>query len=79
MIEMFPESTDDAIDPDVARPSAWLTKAKLAVQGDKRVQPFVFQPEVSPIARLHSIYLSELVVCTCDTELHQAQQHPSCS
>lgn len=32
-----------------ARPSAWLTKAKLVVQGDKKIEPFTFQPEVSPI------------------------------
>lgn len=45
--EMFPRDPQDAIDKDVARPSAWLTKAKLAVQGDKKVEPFVFQAEVS--------------------------------
>lgn len=44
--EMFPRDPQDAIDKDVARPSAWLTKAKLAVQGDKKVEPFVFQAEV---------------------------------
>jgi hypothetical protein len=47
MGEMFPQSVDPSIDQDVARPSAWMTKAKLAVQGDKKVEPFVFQPEVS--------------------------------
>ncbi|GAA5905133.1 hypothetical protein JCM6882_000389 [Rhodosporidiobolus microsporus] len=41
--EMFPRKADEALDQDVARPSAWLTKAKLAVQGDKRVEPFEFQ------------------------------------
>lgn len=44
--EMFPRDPQDAIDKDVARPSAWLTKAKLAVQGDKKVEPFVFMAEV---------------------------------
>jgi hypothetical protein len=44
--EMFPRDPQETLDQDVARPSAWLTKAKLAVQGDKKVEPFVFQPEV---------------------------------
>nr|CRX79212.1 hypothetical protein ls5931a1_00048 [Leucosporidium scottii] len=43
--EMFPRDPQEAIDKDVARPSAWLTKAKLAVQGDKKVEPFVFMAE----------------------------------
>ncbi|KAM0786123.1 hypothetical protein ACM66B_006933 [Microbotryomycetes sp. NB124-2] len=43
--EMFPRHSQGPIDKDVARPSAWLTKAKLAVQGDKKVEPFVFRPE----------------------------------
>lgn len=42
--EMFPtKPSKDGVDKDVARPSAWLTKAKLAVQGDKKVEPFVFE------------------------------------
>ncbi|GAA5932210.1 hypothetical protein JCM10213_006785 [Rhodosporidiobolus nylandii] len=41
--EMFPRKADEALNQDVARPSAWLTKAKLAVQGDKKVEPFEFQ------------------------------------
>lgn len=47
---MFPVSATDGMDQDAARPSAWITKAKLAVQGDKKVQPFVFQAVVSRIA-----------------------------
>ncbi|GAA5827609.1 hypothetical protein JCM11251_001755 [Rhodosporidiobolus azoricus] len=43
--EMFPRKANEALNQDVARPSAWLTKAKLAVQGDKRVEPFEFQPK----------------------------------
>ncbi|GAA5876973.1 hypothetical protein JCM8547_001955 [Rhodosporidiobolus lusitaniae] len=41
--EMFPRKADEALDQDVARPSAWLTKAKMVVQGDKKVEPFEFQ------------------------------------
>ncbi|GAA5994013.1 hypothetical protein JCM11641_004022 [Rhodosporidiobolus odoratus] len=41
--EMFPRKADEALNQDVARPSAWLTKARLAVQGDKKVEPFEFQ------------------------------------
>ncbi|GAA6019542.1 hypothetical protein JCM10207_003737 [Rhodosporidiobolus poonsookiae] len=41
--EMFPRKADEALNQDVARPSAWLTKAKLAVQGDKKVEAFEFQ------------------------------------
>ncbi|GAA6043218.1 hypothetical protein JCM8097_000332 [Rhodosporidiobolus ruineniae] len=41
--EMFPRKADEALNQDVARPSAWLTKAKLVVQGDKKVEPFEFQ------------------------------------
>ncbi|GAA5951064.1 hypothetical protein JCM21900_005712 [Sporobolomyces salmonicolor] len=41
--EMFPRKPEEALDQDVARPSAWLTKAKLVVQGDKKVEPFEFQ------------------------------------
>lgn len=44
--EMFPRKADEALDQDVARPSAWLTKAKLVVQGDKKVEPFEFQAAV---------------------------------
>lgn len=44
--EMFPRKLDEDEDEDVARPSAWLTKAKLVVQGDKKVEPFVFRPQV---------------------------------
>ncbi|KAK4048423.1 hypothetical protein OIV83_004769 [Microbotryomycetes sp. JL201] len=43
--EMFPRHSHGPIDKEVARPSAWLTKAKLAVQGDKKIEPFVFRPE----------------------------------
>ncbi|GAA6063594.1 hypothetical protein JCM10212_000988 [Sporobolomyces blumeae] len=42
--EMFPRKPEEALDQDVARPSAWLTKAKMVVQGDKKVEPFEFQP-----------------------------------
>ncbi|BGP51587.1 hypothetical protein JCM10450v2_007535 [Rhodotorula kratochvilovae] len=42
--EMFPRKTDEPPTQDVARPSAWLTKAKMVVQGDKKIEPFVFTP-----------------------------------
>ncbi|BGP03404.1 hypothetical protein NBRC10513v2_007138 [Rhodotorula toruloides] len=42
--EMFPRKPDEALNQDVARPSAWLTKAKMVVQGDKKIEPFEFQP-----------------------------------
>ncbi|GAA5930579.1 uncharacterized protein JCM15063_002403 [Sporobolomyces koalae] len=41
--EMFPRKPEEVLDQDVARPSAWLTKAKMAVQGDKKVEPFEFK------------------------------------
>ncbi|GAA5911391.1 uncharacterized protein JCM6883_000082 [Sporobolomyces salmoneus] len=41
--EMFPRKPEEALDQDVARPSAWLTKAKMVVQGDKKVEPFEFK------------------------------------
>ncbi|KAK4701807.1 hypothetical protein P7C70_g4424, partial [Phenoliferia sp. Uapishka_3] len=44
--EMFAKKAADASAPlDPNRPSAWLTKAKLAVQGDQKIEPFVFRPE----------------------------------
>lgn len=46
MEEMFPRKILEDYDADANRPSAWLTKAKLAVQGDKRVEPFIFKAEV---------------------------------
>jgi hypothetical protein len=49
--EMFPRKADEALDQDVARPSAWLTKAKLVVQGDKKVEPFEFQAAVRLLFR----------------------------
>ncbi|KPV71926.1 uncharacterized protein RHOBADRAFT_9273, partial [Rhodotorula graminis WP1] len=42
--EMFPRKANEPPTQDVARPSAWLTKAKMVVQGDKKIEPFVFQP-----------------------------------
>ncbi|KAG0666349.1 hypothetical protein C6P46_004917 [Rhodotorula mucilaginosa] len=42
--EMFPRKPEEALNQDVARPSAWLTKAKMVVQGDKKLEPFEFQP-----------------------------------
>lgn len=44
--EMFPRKPEEALNQDVARPSAWLTKAKMVVQGDKKLEPFEFQPTV---------------------------------
>lgn len=44
--EMFPRKANEPPTQDVARPSAWLTKAKMVVQGDKKIEPFVFQPAV---------------------------------
>jgi hypothetical protein len=57
--EMFPRDPQEAIDKDVARPSAWLTKAKLAVQGDKKVEPFVFMAEVSRASLSPSVHRVE--------------------
>jgi hypothetical protein len=48
--EMRPPRATDGKELETARPSAWLTKAKLVVQGDKKVEPFTFQPEVGPLS-----------------------------
>jgi len=50
--EMFPRKPEEALDQDVARPSAWLTKAKMVVQGDKKVEPFEFKAAVSRLSSL---------------------------
>ena len=47
LAEMFPRLEEGGLEQDVARPSAWITKARFAVQGDKKVEPFVFQASVS--------------------------------
>lgn len=51
--EMFPRKPEEALDQDVARPSAWLTKAKMVVQGDKKVEPFEFKAAVRPLSIHH--------------------------
>ena len=51
--EMFPRKANEPPTQDVARPSAWLTKAKMVVQGDKKIEPFVFQPAVRPSLPSH--------------------------
>ncbi|KAI5481227.1 C2 domain protein [Pseudohyphozyma bogoriensis] len=53
MEEMFPRRSAEHGDTDANRPSAWLTKAKLAVQGDKKVEPFIFRPET--LVKLNNI------------------------
>lgn len=45
MAEMFPVVVQDV--PEDERTSAWLLKAKGLYQGDKKVEPFAFQPQVS--------------------------------
>jgi hypothetical protein len=44
MEEMFPRSADPYLQPQ--RQSAWLEKAKLSIQGEKKIEPFNFKPEV---------------------------------
>lgn len=45
MEEMFPRTADDQ--DTQAKQSAWMVKAKQTLQGEKRVEPFHFQPAVS--------------------------------
>lgn len=76
LAEMFPRQEEDSVDQDVARPSAWLTKAKLAVQGDKKVQPFVFQSQVGHVS-LALPSSSPTDRLECHSELCEAEQHSS--
>jgi len=47
MNEMFPNPTE-FIQPQ--KQSAWLEKAKMSLQGEKKVEPFNFQAEVCHFA-----------------------------
>lgn len=44
MEEMFPRPTDPYLQPQ--KQSAWLEKAKLSIQGEKKVEPFNFTASV---------------------------------
>lgn len=55
--EMFPRKPEEALNQDVARPSAWITKAKLVVQGDKKLEPFEFLPTVCRPSHHQLIFL----------------------
>lgn len=74
--EMFPRKPEEIIDHDVARPSAWLTKAKLVVQGDRKVEPFVFQPQVSSFS--HFTFRIDNLPKSISSELRQTKQYSSC-
>lgn len=45
MEEMFPRPSEPYLQPQ--KQSAWLEKARLTVQGDKKIEPFNFKPQVS--------------------------------
>lgn len=45
MEEMFPRPSEPYLQPQ--KQSAWLEKAKLSIQGDKKIEPFNFKAEVS--------------------------------
>lgn len=69
MNEMFPRPTD-YLQPQ--KQSAWIEKAKMTIQGEKKVEPFNFQPEVRALTALTSVMC--LMRC-CAVVLRQAQQH----
>ncbi|SCV73141.1 BQ2448_7066 [Microbotryum intermedium] len=64
--EMYPRGEQEQ-DPEAARPSAWLTKAKMVVQGDKKIQPFVFKPETC--VKLNNIQAARKLLDTMYTTL----------
>lgn len=47
MEEMFPRTAEGQ--DLMQKQSAWMVKAKQTIQGDKRVEPFHFQPAVSSL------------------------------
>lgn len=68
MTEMFPRPTDH-LQPQ--KQSAWLEKAKQTIQiGEKKLEPFSFQPAVSVVV---CISLQELTSCPvlCQIEQHR--------
>ncbi|GAA5923191.1 hypothetical protein JCM3775_007461 [Rhodotorula graminis] len=65
--EMFPRKANEPPTQDVARPSAWLTKAKMVVQGDKKIEPFVFQP--ASCIKLNNIQAARQLLDTIYTTL----------
>ncbi|GAA6054101.1 hypothetical protein JCM3770_006173 [Rhodotorula araucariae] len=65
--EMFPHKMDEPPTQDVARPSAWLTKAKMVVQGDKKIEPFVFTP--ASCIKLNNIQAARRLLDTMYTTL----------
>ncbi|SCZ94445.1 BZ3500_MvSof-1268-A1-R1_Chr12-2g03904 [Microbotryum saponariae] len=86
--EMYPRGEQEQ-DPEAARPSAWLTKAKMVVQGDKKIQPFVFKPELllQTCVKLNNIQaarkLLDIMYTTLDAdnvsrtvEAHQQMEAP---
>ncbi|KAM0747772.1 hypothetical protein T439DRAFT_304877 [Meredithblackwellia eburnea MCA 4105] len=70
--EMFPKkeehshSNRNSMDVE-HRPSAWLTKAKLAVQGDQKVEPFVFKP--TSLVKLNNIQAARSLLDRMYTKL----------
>ncbi|GAA6017851.1 hypothetical protein JCM8202_006173 [Rhodotorula sphaerocarpa] len=65
--EMFPRKPEEALNQDVARPSAWITKAKLVVQGDKKLEPFEFLP--TSCVRLNNIQAARRLLDTIYSSL----------
>lgn len=53
LAEMFPRVI---VDPNVSKENAWIVKAKLTLQGEKKIEPFNFVPAVSPLNCLVSIH-----------------------
>ncbi|GJN93965.1 hypothetical protein Rhopal_007026-T1 [Rhodotorula paludigena] len=69
--EMFPRKPDEALNQDVARPSAWLTKAKMVVQGDKKIEPFEFK--AASCIKLNNIQAARRLLDTMYTTLNADQ------
>ena len=51
MEEMFPRPDQPYLQPQ--KQSAWLEKAKLSIQGDKKIEPFNFKPQVGSFKRVY--------------------------
>lgn len=68
---MFPRAV---IDPSIPKENAWIVKARLALQGEKAIEPFNFIPAVRSSFRLRTLsdHYSDLVI---PIVLRQAQQH----
>ena len=71
MEDMYPQKPEVA--PTQTKQAAWLEKAKQTIQGEKKVIPFNFTPEVCMFLPLFHFILDISIPVLCQTQQHRVR------